>query len=525
MYTILFAEDEPAVLSAIIETIPWEKHGFETPLACLNGQEAIEKIENGFSPDLIITDICMPIADGLALSKFANKAIPNALIVILSGYDDFHYAQAALKLKVQDYLLKPVLPQQMEDILELMRKELDKRQEEQRNPSRKILKDHFLYQLMTQRLDSDFIKERMQQNDLVLRGKFFLAAAADVDFNCKQQDPQEIDCLRYALFNIAAELTENRDDMIVFQGKIGVTILLFGGEEEKALLKSSYELIQMVGQTFRHSLSMSISAGLGLPVKEMDALYLSHKQCRQALEERFYNGEGSILLYSPALPSSSFFYEQWEADVLQEIRAGKTEKVEEKIDQGFLLLEKAHLGRENVIRYIQQLADNMIRSIEELSQSTWEDNVFSDSLQNMYFLKEIRKTIHDLEKRLFEKLQETAQNTATLQIRKAKDYILANYQDPSLSLSGVTEHLAVSVSYFSSLFKAQTGKTFLEFLTNLRMEKACHILTFTDQRSYEVAEAVGFSDPHYFSIAFKRATGLSPRQYREKSRKEINPQQ
>lgn len=105
-------------------------------------------------------------------------------------------------------------------------------------------------------------------------------------------------------------------------------------------------------------------------------------------------------------------------------------------------------------------------------------------------------------------------------MRRAQAYIRERYADPELSLNDITSYLAVSTSYFSTLFKGGTGMTFLEYLTGVRMEKAREILTFTDLRSCEIAEKIGFSDPHYFSAAFKRATGLTPREYRERSRRE-----
>ena len=92
-----------------------------------------------------------------------------------------------------------------------------------------------------------------------------------------------------------------------------------------------------------------------------------------------------------------------------------------------------------------------------------------------------------------------------------------HYNDPNLSLNTLTEYLAISNSYFSAIFKAKTGSTFIEYLTRLRMERAKQILSMTDRRTYEVAEDVGFSDPHYFSVAFKRVTGMTPKEYREYS--------
>lgn len=115
----------------------------------------------------------------------------------------------------------------------------------------------------------------------------------------------------------------------------------------------------------------------------------------------------------------------------------------------------------------------------------------------------------------FKILALTKSDTAAAQVSKAEKYIREHYGDPRLSLNMITEHLAISTSYFSAIFKSRTGATFVEYLTRVRMEKAQQILAFTDRRTYEAAEDVGFSDPHYFSVTFKRVTGMTPKEYRE----------
>ena len=117
-------------------------------------------------------------------------------------------------------------------------------------------------------------------------------------------------------------------------------------------------------------------------------------------------------------------------------------------------------------------------------------------------------------------LNEQRDSYGKKQAGRAMEYIEHNYMNSDVTLNSVCTYLAMSTSYFSTLFKGGTGMTFLEYLTGVRMEKAREILTFTDLRSCEIAEKIGFSDPHYFSAAFKRATGLTPREYRERSRRE-----
>ena len=137
---------------------------------------------------------------------------------------------------------------------------------------------------------------------------------------------------------------------------------------------------------------------------------------------------------------------------------------------------------------------------------------------NLYAVSTLGQLVDRLNEMLdkaFQILQTLKSSSSALQVAKAEKFIKENSQNSELSLNSVTEYLCVSTSHFSSIFKEQTGMTFVEYLTHLRMEKAKQLLTFTDRRTYEITEDIGFSDPHYFCVIFKRTTGLTPTEYRE----------
>ena len=117
-----------------------------------------------------------------------------------------------------------------------------------------------------------------------------------------------------------------------------------------------------------------------------------------------------------------------------------------------------------------------------------------------------------------ERLGEQNATSGSLQARRALDYISRNYQDPDLSLNSVCSYLGISMSHFSTIFKEETGSTFMEVLTGMRMEKAKELLENTTLKNYEIAGRVGFSDPHYFGVAFKKTTGKTPTEYAKERR-------
>lgn len=186
-------------------------------------------------------------------------------------------------------------------------------------------------------------------------------------------------------------------------------------------------------------------------------------------------------------------------------------------------LRSGHVPFERCVLYSQKLMMTLIGLTDELIggaeveslEKTWEQFNFYSAPT----LGRLERMIDEVCDKAFKILALTKSDTAAAQVSKAEKYIREHYGDPRLSLNMITEHLAISTSYFSAIFKSRTGATFVEYLTRVRMEKAQQILAFTDRRTYEAAEDVGFSDPHYFSVTFKRVTGMTPKEYREFSRR------
>ena len=270
MYSIMLVEDESTVRDGIVKKIDWEEHGFTLAGAFENGKLAADALLE--TPvDVVITDVNMPVMDGLVLARFINEQVPRTIVVILTGFGDFSYAQTAIRYKVHEYILKPITAKQLRELLDKLRDELDSRR---------------------------------------------------------------------------------RDD-------------------------EAAELMRL-----------KLNALTGEP--------------------------------QPAAAPESVFGRGIEA------------------------------GR---------------------------------------------------------------------QAAQAVEFIKQNYGDPGLSLQKITSHLAVSTSYFSSIFKNHTGVTFVDFITRLRMQKAQELLVYTDMKNYEIADSVGYDDPGYFSSTFKKFTGMKPSDYRREFKK------
>jgi Response regulator containing CheY-like receiver domain and AraC-type DNA-binding domain len=519
MYRILLAEDEVDLLDAMIQTIDWAALGFETPVGCHNGQEAIDRLEAGFRPDLVITDICMPLVDGLALSEYLHDRLPQTMIIILSGYDDFSYAQQAVKLQIRDYVLKPITPKRLIALLQTLASELQQKQSETHSSSRIMVND-FLNRLLEGELTENHIQKYTKKYNLPLDSAHALACVIDVD--PLEDDAHTLELLRYSLCNLAAELMEAQPGALTLHDKEGLCVALFFGDESAALTEAAYCHAREVCETAEHFLEVSFSAGVGQSVCTPLLLPRSFRSARCALDERFYSGQRSLhgaeSVGNGSASMSDIDYSRIKKDFLAVANTFDRKALLAAIDGYVDTMRAAHLRPENCVRIGNLLVTTLLQFLAELTdRAQWqpmENQWMEHPIEQMHFLTQIHARLRAFCDHVLSQTDAFPRSSAAMLAAKALSYIREHYCDSELSLQRVTDHLAVSVSYFSTVFKSETGVTFLEYLTELRMEKAKQILLHTDRKSYEIAEEIGFSDAHYFSLAFKRFTGTSPRAYR-----------
>ncbi|HEX2986540.1 MAG TPA: helix-turn-helix domain-containing protein [Caproiciproducens sp.] len=527
MYKVLLAEDEVEVLSAMLTTIQWKKYGFEVPIGCQDGKKAIEVLEGGFAPNLVITDICMPFVDGLELTRYISENLPDTIVVMLTGYDEFKYAHAAIQFKVFDYVLKPVTPNRMNELLSRFKQELDERELRSLENSTRIVSSYFLSKIVSQKLDSSTIEKYCRANRFTFRGNEHILVVLDVDLPAPGtvQESNNLELMRYGLFNMAQELSQKTGTTVAFQGKDGITNLIVGGADMDEAYATAVQLCNTITGAVKHGLGITASAGIGEPVRELSELYLSRRQAEKALHYRFFYGASSIIREADVeiKQTGGMNYNSCESRIVKSVKEMNRKNARCAITDLMSEFREYQIPFDKCVLYSQKLMMCIISLTNEVTggmdaktlEHAWENT----DLLKVSNLDQLEKLLMNICKKAFDILEAVKNNTVVSQVVRAENYIRENFSDPDLSLNTLTEHLAISTSYFSAIFKAQTGSTFVEYLTHIRMEKAKQILAFTDRRTYEVAEDVGFTDPHYFSVAFKRVTGVTPKEYRENAGK------
>lgn len=533
MYKVLLVDDEPLIREAISENTRWNELGYELLGTCRNGREAIQRLEEE-EADLVLTDICMPYVDGMELTRYLYENHRSVKVIMISGYDDFEYAKTAMKYHVMDYILKPVTAQELAQTLITVREKLDE-EYFQKDSMQKIkgayrsslpmLQGRFLNSLLLGNMGSEEIRQKLKDYEINLEGNFYmtaLVAGDDLASFLMQSDEYKSDLAYFAIYNVAAEIVEAHGFGVSVQDVDERTVLIFFGEEniEEEVLRVAEEIHDSILKFLKIRCTISI----GRPVRRLQELSRSFQDARHTLEYRFVLG-GDQVIYAQNLPKNqdlvSADMPRHVRGICRAVRSGGEKEVEDEIDCFITNIRQSCLSRNRSIFHIQNLILNVMKELDAAALDETEIFRQERELLNKVYdkdrLSEIKTELTSFCMELARSFRDEKDSYCKSQAIRALDYIEEHYRE-DVTLNSVCSHLAMSTSYFSSIFKTYTGLTFIEALTRKRIEKAKTLLENTSRKAYEIAWEVGYSDPHYFSSTFKRMTGMSPTEYAKKVR-------
>lgn len=530
MYKVLLVDDEILVREAISKKIEWNELGYELVGDCENGKDAIEFVKS-HPVDVVLTDICMPYIDGMGLSKYLSENCPQTAIIIFSGYSDFEYAKQAIQYKVSEYILKPVTAKELSEVLIRIREKLDSKRKEEKKIDQ-LTKVYHSYTkneaVIISRILSRLVKgtqevkrslDELKEFDIEISGSSYRTVVIDIDvysglYEINAEQKKESALMAFVVENISSEIISEYNAGIAFRDADNRVCLLLWTNRPQEFRKEIVEICKDIQKNVYSAMQLSISMGMGCYVDSLEELSKSYESASEMLQYRYTKGSGIMFdCEEEKQKENSMELEPDYRDIAIAIRGGDREVLDDAMEHMRTWLKTGYINRRKSIAYLQ----HALQIVYEVGHETQESFVLPDSVltsiteaRNLDQAMEITKeyAVSGLKA-----VQEACQTSGERQAAQAMEYIKDNYGNPDLSLNSVCEYLNISTSRFSTIFKEETGKTFLEVLTSVRMEKAKQMLQKTTMKNYEIAEKVGFSDPHYFSIAFKKATGMSPKEY------------
>ena len=533
MWKVIIVDDEPKVTLLLQKIVDWEELGFQIAGTAQDGICALELIRDEL-PDLVVTDIRMPGCDGMELIRQAKEMKEDITFIVVSGYKQFEYAHTALKYGVEDYLLKPVKADELTSLLKQIRekKEQQAEQEEWKETvSKRIQKDNqrdrwriirdlkncaekrtaFLnlyetnqeygcdfsegiYQVILIRLDIPNAQESMGACKIV--AKHALAAAEKYAVTFTQKYAAAID-----------------DEGIIL-------LMQSGGHDftqvKKYLIKTRKE-IENQRDLFRE---IVVSAVIGRPVTHTEEIPDTLREVMYLSKDRILRGKKEWLkmVEEPGVQEEIFQMPVFLRKSLQE--AGEClnhEKFCRDLDiVKNTILDFPGLSGQAVYECFIETVDACLRGLRQ-NEKFDEEQVRQDLKARYHMcvsLEDVFLLLKDQIGKLFEIYISQKEKEEMRPITEAKKYIQEHYREP-LKLEEVSRIIGFNATYFSTVFKKKTGKGFLDYLTEIRMNKAKQLLCRDDMSINDVAEEVGYKDLKYFTRLFKKATGIAPSEYKK----------
>lgn len=537
MYRLMLVDDESDVRDGLKEIIDWQAHGFEVVAEAEHGLEALQIAET-VVPDLVVTDIRMPYMDGLEMARRMRLALPAVQFIVLSGFDDFPYAQRAIQLQVLDYVLKPIASDEFSAVLSQVKRKMD-RQVAERNDveslrshvtrSLPLLRDKLLVSLLCEAMSEQECLERAQRYGMALDSPRYAVALFSADAHGQSHPLQGDDeLLRFAMLNIAEEAHPSAPSQrFIFFCENRLALLLLLEPEEEAPFTAVSEQLEQLRGVMQHYLGVQMTIGLSLPCGALTGLRSAYQQALAALDHRITLGEGRVICLGDVEPGSQ---EATTPDsvMLRELssalKTGRKAQFSPLLEQLLAPIQQKGMSFTDYELYVMEILLVIIRTARAL-QVTIEHVMPGqhDPLQHLLHpqsYEELRVSLTALCHNIARSI-EAGRIASTQQIvTDAVHYLEAHFNQSDITVERLCRMLHISPAYFSTLFKRETNETFHQYLMRLRMEQAMALLRTTDLKSTEIAERIGIHEPSYFSYSFKRYFGLSPTQVRKDQARE-----
>lgn len=538
MYKVFYVEDEYLAREHVKKSNLWVGDKYELCGIAANGKEAWDILQN-IECDILITDIQMPFMDGLELSRLVRTHMPHIKIIILSGYSEFEYAKNAMNIGVEDYHLKPSRSSLLLETLDKVANKIEMERLTQKKLTSfdamvqnniKLSTFKLLDEISTGIFSLQDIDQRITKLNIDFYGRFYISIIIDYfkDDICHFEDDiiQILD-----VRDIIFEYILDKPNVFAFNKSIRHTYIIVKGNNPTQLLLDTTKFVHDIYHYLKNkNFHPIISVGsirdniTGISDSFSEAqLLLNYIEEMDAPPILMYNKHFSKITenFSIALSFVS------EKSLLKNLLYyGNMDDVCPVMTKLSSKIKALNLSYDLYIYTCNELVNCITDFISDIGGDLSEISLLNQFMETkivnsnswiekintiddfMLFLKDLTNNVIEYREK---KKDQNFDNVIAASIK----YINEHYSDPELRLSTLSTMVSLSDSYFSALFKQEVGITFIEYLTNTRIQKAQKLLKTTGKLTTEIAYDVGYQDSNYFSKIFKKITGQSPRSYRK----------
>jgi len=527
MIRVIIVDDEELIREHLKKIIDWNSCGFEIIGAAADGEEAMELIDR-LAPDLVITDIRMPFMDGLQLISAASKKYKDLSFVILSIYDEFSYAKKALDLGAFSYILKPIIKDELLEMLEKFRSDFDEKKKKaeeaelQLNNRRSLMRERLFAAYMFDD-KGDQIDDDLFPLVNIRREDYFCVLSVEMDdvkmlSSILEKGEYLAICEKFKNY-IYTNLTHFENIAMLQTDSCCINLCLWGGEEQNIEMNVSRLVSALRVKSANNR--FTFTAGIGSVIKGVERIQRSFLEAKEALNDKYAFGKNKDFLYSAKddIKRQSINFD--DRTFLENLRKADCQSIMLQIDCfGESLFSVPSCG-EIFNSVLYRIVAHIITVLDEYSPLTKKhfDTDFERILYETTLMETLNEKIISVKKlagTACEEIRKVRHQGKNNIIAKLIPYINENYQRADLSLKEAARYTATNATYLSELFKQEVGQTFTQYLTELRIRKAKELMLHSSLKIYEISDMVGYNNPTYFSSIFKRTTGMTPSDFCQK---------
>lgn len=517
MYTYIVVDDESLIRRGTIKKL----EALRDTVTCIgeasNGNEALSLVESQ-NPDIIITDMNMPIMDGTQFLPLLSEKYPEKRLIIISGYKDFEYTRHAISAKAVDYILKPFSKEEIQKtVLKAVKQIADKHAIQNRIDLSESEKELARYEYDIQMLKNVILGYHVASTTISSSQLKFIEKTHDlVLITIRSSAPLIEESLQNFL------LENGFGDLAIYLqhihcNNLGFLILFI---PEKAAISVNDLCKQVVNSLSAHLSTLNIDTFFGISsvYSDLKSLNNAFGEAVTALNSREIcsNQQYTFFSYVSNEPLS-MNWDKYE-EFLFRIESGMSEQVKTLLDDLFDYFKNLkHCTLSDVKYYCFQLADNakliMSEYLEQVNTTTVSASM-QNILNSMFSLVEIKQYYGQFFANITEILKSKSVYASNDIIEKMQIYARRNYYK-NLNVEFLSSLFYMNRSYCSHLFKEKTGENFVDFVNQIRIEKAKNLLRNTDKKMYQISKSVGYDNVKYFFRIFKKLEGLTPAQYRK----------
>lgn len=530
MYKVIIADDEPKVAQLIKNLIEWDRLNLELAATAQDGISALELIRE-HQPEIVITDIRMPGYDGIELIRYAKEINSNIDFVIISGYQHFDYAHNAIKYGVKDYLLKPLNKNEINATLAKMTEKYTERtrQEMHCREDIKRLKNELVQGIYSGNgipfPEGQELSRINQYYDLHLVPGCYQAFVVKPDIEYR---PGNQDTMRMLLNKICKIIEHNLEGIceeilwLLLEDRIYVVANYRAGNRK--LFRKAVNNVLDESHLFRDIFKeLMVTISLGNAREGLEGMVQATGELKEALEDRLVTGGGRLVQYNPELhpekppePVVTFEKRKKLMDLIEIFDVNGAGSWIAGVEEEILRLP--NISGRFVLDTIEEIIETLLFALKNRANVNTVDKSLINEFHEALLMQNSVRAAFELTGRyagaVLQEIADRRRNEINRPIKEAQKYINEHYTS-NVSLEEVAGLIGFNPTYFSTLFKKETGMNFLEYVTSVRIKSAKQLLADSKKSTLDISHEVGYNDFKHFTKQFKKVTGLTPSEYRK----------